>query len=304
MSIRTSSLTSLLLLAVACSQSATAASDVAWPDTAPAKVAQAFIKAMSDGSDKALRGFDARYRSAEAAKKTPSADWVEKTRTLRKTMGTFEPVSIEQSTDSSIMVAAETSGGVAVHLEFTMSGKEPGKMLSVGIAVEPDAKQTTIPLTEASRAELVEGVAKAVEANYVFPDVGAKMAAKVRAQLASGAYASITNERAMASKLTTDLLSFNNDSRSTTIGTSACSSRRSDPSRTSTAMSRKATRPRVTTTRSGKSRCSTRTSATCGSTCSSTSRMRSGRPTPRWRFCGTSTRWSSTCATTAAAIPR
>jgi retinol-binding protein 3 len=202
---RISSLVALLIC------TAVNAAAIDWPDTPGARAAQAYFSMQSDGSDQAIARFQEQYRSSSAKKKASANEWTEKTKSLRNTMGVFEPKAVTHTSAKGIVVAAVTSSGVAVDLEFAMSSKEPGKLDSIGIGVAPDAAQTPMPLTEQGRAELVEGVAKAVAENYVFPDRGTKMAAKLRDGLKSGAYSSITEERIIAAKLTADLRSVSND---------------------------------------------------------------------------------------------
>jgi hypothetical protein len=93
-----------------------------------------------------------------------------------------------------------------------MSSGQPDKLESIGIVFEgPVSTAPQQPMTDASRKELVEGVAKAVSDQYVFPEVGRKMADKIRGELASGHYASIAREKEMATQLTGDLRSVADD---------------------------------------------------------------------------------------------
>ena len=67
---------------------------------------------------------------------------------------------------------------------------------------EPD-----MVIDKSVRDEVVKTLAKDLEEAYVFPDVGAKIAAKLRSENYSG----LTSARAFAEKLTKDIQSFNND---------------------------------------------------------------------------------------------
>ena len=68
---------------------------------------------------------------------------------------------------------------------------------------QPPAADRTIDAAE--RKAVVDGVAEKVEANYVFPEVGKKMAAEVRARLAKGEYDAITSSHKLADVLTDHL---------------------------------------------------------------------------------------------------
>lgn len=61
------------------------------------------------------------------------------------------------------------------------------------------------------RAQLTSAIAKTVEAEYVFPEIAAKMAATLRDREGRGDYAHIAEDRALADKLTQDLRSVSHD---------------------------------------------------------------------------------------------
>ena len=69
-------------------------------------------------------------------------------------------------------------------------------------AMPPEA---TAPLTAAERRTVVEELAERLEARFVFPETGKRYAAMLRANLAAGAYDSITEAIPFARKLTDDL---------------------------------------------------------------------------------------------------
>lgn len=66
-------------------------------------------------------------------------------------------------------------------------------------------------LTPERRSEIVDQVCAAIDQNYVFPEVAAKMAAHVRARLADGAYDGIEELDVFADRLTEDLRSVSHD---------------------------------------------------------------------------------------------
>lgn len=68
---------------------------------------------------------------------------------------------------------------------------------------QPPARDRTVDAAE--RKAVVDGVADKVEANYVFPEVGKKMAADLRARLAKGEYDGITSGSRLADVLTDHL---------------------------------------------------------------------------------------------------
>ena len=72
-------------------------------------------------------------------------------------------------------------------------------------APAPAAAQALKPLDAAERSDVIEKLAKTLEANFVFPDTAMKYAAMLRANLASGAYDDLTDPDAFGTKVTADL---------------------------------------------------------------------------------------------------
>ena len=61
------------------------------------------------------------------------------------------------------------------------------------------------PISEAERKEVIDGVLDKIVANYVFPDVGKKMAEAIRARQEKKEYDAITSSREFARVLTDHL---------------------------------------------------------------------------------------------------
>jgi hypothetical protein len=68
-----------------------------------------------------------------------------------------------------------------------------------------------VPFVKADAEAAVRDLAAAVEQDYVFPDIGKKYAAFLRANLAAGKYASFASAEAFARKVTEDLRGFHKD---------------------------------------------------------------------------------------------
>jgi hypothetical protein len=88
-----------------------------------------------------------------------------------------------------------------------------GASLGAGARTEQDSKpiKTDRAISPAEIAPLVEGAARTVEERYVFPDVGAKIAARLRHQESEGNYNSLKTATALTAALSADLQSFNKD---------------------------------------------------------------------------------------------
>jgi hypothetical protein len=68
-----------------------------------------------------------------------------------------------------------------------------------------------VPLTPQVRAEVIDGVLKLLQDNYVFPDTARKMAEAVRGRLARKEYDAVTGCRQFAARLTDDLQAVSHD---------------------------------------------------------------------------------------------
>lgn len=182
-----------------------------WPAGAAGRVAREYFAMMADGSEAAIRGFEAAFRTREALERTPMDERIRSTQSLREQLGSLTPLAVVRHSAAEAVIGARTVDGDSIELEFVMSSTQPGKLDGIGIVADPAVLTPQRPLGATGRKELVEGVAAAVSDVYVFPEVGRQMAARIRARSASGAYDSISREKAMAARLTEDLRSVADD---------------------------------------------------------------------------------------------
>jgi C-terminal processing protease CtpA/Prc len=77
-------------------------------------------------------------------------------------------------------------------------------------AVSAAAQTPTVPVP-ASGPSVAESAARALEDNYVFPEVGSEIAALLRAKEKDGRYAALTDPAELAKVLTADIQSVNGD---------------------------------------------------------------------------------------------
>jgi hypothetical protein len=73
------------------------------------------------------------------------------------------------------------------------------------------ASQPDMPMTAASRQQLVDRLAEEVGRRYVFPDVAKQVAATLRARQARGAYAGMDSARQLAEALTQEMQAVSKD---------------------------------------------------------------------------------------------
>lgn len=194
-------------------EKAAARGEFQWPHSKAGAAARAFFAMIADSTDDSVRAFETTYRTPEALKKIPIEERITRARDLRARFGPLTPVQVVSESDSSLTIAAESGAGNEIELEFSMDAGDPSRLLSISLAPSgaPGSGVAAQALSDEDRVQVVEQAAKAVADNYVYPDVGAKMAEKIRANLLAGAYGAISDERKMASRLTEDLRSVSKD---------------------------------------------------------------------------------------------
>jgi len=81
----------------------------------------------------------------------------------------------------------------------------------VALCLAADAQGQPGPVGAADKAQVIDALTKALEQQYVFPEVAAKMAELIRKNLAAGRYEAGDDPRAFADALTEDLRSVSKD---------------------------------------------------------------------------------------------
>jgi len=81
----------------------------------------------------------------------------------------------------------------------------------VGLAWAAAAQEPLPTIDQNEKTQVVNGVAAAIEAKYVFPDLAKKMGDLIRLKLKDGSYTSITDPVAFAERLTADIHSVYRD---------------------------------------------------------------------------------------------
>jgi C-terminal processing protease CtpA/Prc len=77
--------------------------------------------------------------------------------------------------------------------------------------VSETVPEAELEIDATMRSEVIEGVVSRLRARYVFPEVGERMAAHVRARVESGDYDAITTAKVLAEQLTDDIREISND---------------------------------------------------------------------------------------------
>ncbi len=181
----------------------------AMPDTPAGRAAAAFIAMWNDGSPEAVTKFEKTHASAKRLGAVPMEERPGRIAELRDRWGAIKVTSVTGAGEQTVTAIAMSATGDRLELEFAMSPSEPGKLDAVMIGSDDGPRPA--PISAEVRADTVDGVAKALEEGYVYPEVASKMAAAIRQNLESGAYDGITEDRAFARRLTDDLRAISND---------------------------------------------------------------------------------------------
>lgn len=181
-----------------------------FPDTPAAMCAKAFLEVANAPTLENIKAFESKWGSKVRQGKASVEDRVESLGRMHADWGALKLDRVSAPTDGPVVLFVTSASGEELAMEFQMSSIEAGRMDSVLIMPASEAAQAKA-LSPEVRKETVEGVAKELRENYVFPDQGAKMADTILANLKSGAYDSITNEGVLAIRLTDDCRAITND---------------------------------------------------------------------------------------------
>ncbi len=182
---------------------------VALPDTHAGRCAKAFIDAFNSGSQEAMRAFEAANRAQSALKTRTIDERLKQYEEMRAQWGKLEPRQVTASEEKAITVLVYTSTPDA-NFEFQFAFEETAPfglhhvMIQGPVAVE-SGDQPARPLTADLRKSTLEEIARALEANYVFPEVGSTMAAMLREKARTDAYGTIETASEFARRVTDDL---------------------------------------------------------------------------------------------------
>lgn len=167
----------------------------------------AYIKAMNAGTPEAMRTFEERHRSARALASRDMDDRVNQAMGLQSQWGRLSLRETVRTTPQGKTVLVDTAKAGVFEMEFEFEPGEQGKLSLIRISTVSGLAR----LDPAAATRSVEALAEALNENYVFPKVGAEMAALLRKNLERGAYGGISTERELADRITTDLQSISAD---------------------------------------------------------------------------------------------
>lgn len=185
------------------------------PDTHAGRCAKAFVEAFNANGLEKMRAFEEAHRAKSALVQKPMEERLKQAEQLRSDWGRIEPRAVVASEERAITVLMySTLKEEHFEYEFAFEEAAPFGLLYIKIQgpVSIDSDNTpTQPLSGDWQKTTLEGIAKKLEANYVFPEVGAKMAAMLREKAASSDYAKVERPVEFARRVTDDLRAVCND---------------------------------------------------------------------------------------------
>lgn len=185
------------------------------PDTHAGRCAKAFVDAFNSGSAEKMKAFESAHRAQSALKTRPIDERLKQYEDMRSEWGRLEPRQVVASEERAITVLIHAALPDA-HFEFQFVFEETAPfglhhvVIQGPIAVE-SSDEPVEPLTAEFRSSTLEAVAKALEASYVFPDVGSKMAVMLREKAATKAYDASASPSDFARRVTDDLRTICSD---------------------------------------------------------------------------------------------
>jgi hypothetical protein len=194
----------LFVVSVASSASA----NVAVPHTPAGRVLSAFLDAFNSGDRARVTAYLKKYQPKRA-------DLVDHILDVRRDTGGFDLVRIEHAERLAIDFVINGKAGTTTwlgHLEVTDGN--PPRVVDLHREEIPrgmSVAQMRVEVDAATRARVLDGVARRLTEWYVYPDVTKKMVELLRAHQAMGEYDTITDGRKLARVINRDLHDVNPD---------------------------------------------------------------------------------------------
>lgn len=179
---------------------------VTLPDTKAGARAAAFIDAFNSGSAETMRAFEEANRAKAALQKRTVEDRLMQFEELKADWGKLQLRQVIASGEREITLLLHTAALFEFH--FVMEDAAPFGLDHIRIQGPVSAEAgdgVPRPLSAEQRNETLEAVAKTLEENYVFPEIGAKMAAMLREKADADAYKDVEAPTGFAGRVTDDL---------------------------------------------------------------------------------------------------
>ncbi|HEY4367496.1 MAG TPA: S41 family peptidase [Steroidobacteraceae bacterium] len=179
-----------------------ALADVSVPNTPAGQALGAWLDAFNSGDQAIIESFEKAH-----------APWlsVDRQMQLRERTGGYDLLGIDKSDKLWIVFhAKERAGSAQIVGRLIVRSYDLGHVTLLSLD-PPGDTATRIAVDEAGRTRVIDGAVRLLREFYVYPDVAAKVAAKLRTQNKSGAYRNITDGQIFAIRLTDDLIELSGD---------------------------------------------------------------------------------------------
>lgn len=192
------------LASAAASQAAgqqASAQTVKLPDTPAAHRFATLLETARSGNAEKIQAFceEAFAKNDEATVKTR----IGQLNTLGERLGSAKLLRVGESSETKLVVTLAVPNAEAT---FTVDVEEaaPHRITGLSVRAEPVAAATG-PLTAEDVEKILTDAATQLETKYVYPEIGDKMAARLRDDLKAGAYSGVTDAAELGEKITNEL---------------------------------------------------------------------------------------------------
>src|SRR6185369_11156474 len=182
-------------------------------DTPAARQLASWLTAFNSADRATMLAYHDRHFPYSAASRDV-AD-IESELGLRHGTGGFDVSKTKQFTAMRLMAyLKERRGPGFARVALEVETEPPHRVLrfEIGPSPPPDpaliaAERALATVDAARRRHLIDGIAREIEAHYVYPEVGKRMIAAIREQAAKGQYDALTFAPVLAERLISDLRS-------------------------------------------------------------------------------------------------
>ena len=202
------------------------------PDTPAGRCADAYYKAFNSGENSQMQDFFEHYYSELDLEERSIESRLNRYNQLRDIFKTLTPAHIGLSLDlqiSLLCIASGTEDGIIFRFQLqdpqsnkidfiTISGisyegvdfssTNLTKELREGITYTANRSQ---PIDDVKRKDTVEKVVHALKNEYLYPEIGQKMAEKLMQNLSSQQYDELTRAGQLADRLTEEMVAISKD---------------------------------------------------------------------------------------------
>ncbi|HEU4562581.1 MAG TPA: S41 family peptidase [Longimicrobium sp.] len=199
----------LVLAAAAIMAPAEARAQPAIPDTPAGRRAAAFLKTLMSGNAAAVRAFISEQVIDEEIRQIPADQQVRAFAHVRGELAGYQLATVTEQPNE--VTLTFTGADRPLWLSIEVEPVPPHRITHVGFGSGAPRRDPSPPLAPEVQAQVVDSIARLLEAFYVVPDSGRMIAAKLRERAAAGAYTPFNTRESFARALNADFRSVNDD---------------------------------------------------------------------------------------------